>query len=32
MYITKQKQPDRYRDQTSSYQKGEGKEEGQDRV
>ena len=31
MHITKQKQTDRSRDQTSSYQKGEGREEGQDR-
>ena len=31
MNITKQKQTDRYRKQTSGYQWGEGKEEGQDR-
>ena len=31
MYITKQKQTHRYRKQTSGYQQGEGREEGQDR-
>ena len=31
MYITKQKQISRYREQTSGYHWGEGKEEGQDR-
>ena len=31
MNITKQKQTHRYREQTSVYQCGEGKEEGQDR-
>ena len=29
--MTKRKQTHRYREQTSSYQRGEGKEEGQDR-
>ena len=31
MYITKQKQTHRYREQTSGYQWGEGRGEGQDR-
>ena len=32
MYITKQKQTHRYREQTSGYQWGEGKGEGQNRI
>ena len=31
MYITKEKQTHRYREQTSSYQWGDGEREGQDR-
>ena len=31
MYITKQKQTHRYREQTSGYQWGERRDEGQDR-
>ena len=31
MDISKQKQTDRYREQTSGYQQGEGREEGQDK-
>ena len=30
MYIAKQKQTHGYREQTSGYQRGEGREEGQD--
>ena len=32
MNITKQKQTDRYREQTSDYQRGEERKEGQNRV
>ena len=31
MYITKHKQTDRYREQTSGFQQEQGKGEGQDR-
>ena len=31
MYITKEKQTDRCREQTNGYQQGEGKAQGQDR-
>ena len=31
MYITKQKEAHRYREQTSAYQWGEGRREGRDR-